>query len=276
MNKNIILKADILDIIFEKRNKVYGAYDLRKFYPNRLKRALGFMLFIALAFSVLTLVSPQKKGVISKPYDIPVTELKKVQDISKEAAKKPEVAKPETKTSATAANQKKFVKNILIVPVTVKTESIITLLPTDVIGTENIEIPDPGTARVQPDKPAAGIGNPGKTTPNMDITSAVELHAVDIPPAYPGGNDALHKFLQRNLHNPKDMEECESVSVRIRFVVNYNGKLQGFVTEQDGGEEFNNEVVRVLKKMPEWIPGKAKGQNVSVYYTFPVKFVSAY
>ncbi len=270
------MKADILDIIFEKRNKDYGAYDLRKFYPKRLKRALGFMLIIATAFSALTLLSPKVNGVITIPFDIPQTEMKKVYDISKEAAKKPEVAKPETKTTATPANQKIFIKNLFIVSNHVKTDSITTLLPTDFIGTENIGILKPGTARVQPDKPEAVIGNSEKITPNMDITSTVELHVVDIPPVYPGGNDALHKFLQRNLHNPTDMAEGESVSVRIRFVINYNGKLQGFVTEQDGGELFNKEVVRVLKKMPEWIPGKAKGQNVSVYYTIPVKFESAY
>ena len=53
----------------------------------------------------------------------------------------------------------------------------------------------------------------------------------------------------------------------------YDGKLKSFTTVQDGGEEFNKEVIRVLKKMPEWEPGKTKGQNVSVYYVIPVKFV---
>jgi periplasmic protein TonB len=69
------------------------------------------------------------------------------------------------------------------------------------------------------------------------------------------------------------LEDGEMVSVRIKFVVGYDGKLKGFTTVQDGGEEFNKEVVRVLKKMPEWIPGKTRGQNVSVYYVIPVKFV---
>ena len=44
---------------------------------------------------------------------------------------------------------------------------------------------------------------------------------------------------------------------------------------EDGGVVFNNEVIRVLKKMPEWIPGKMHGENVSVYYSIPVKFVSS-
>ncbi len=94
-------------------------------------------------------------------------------------------------------------------------------------------------------------------------------------PSYPGGIDALRKFLQRHLNNPKEMEEGEEVSVKVKFVVDYDGKLQSFVTVQDGGEEFNKEVVRVLKKMPNWVPGKTNGQNVSVYFTIPVKFVPA-
>jgi len=87
--------------------------------------------------------------------------------------------------------------------------------------------------------------------------------------------DALRRFLQRNLTNPKEMEEGEEVNVKIKFVVGYDGRLQSFITVQDGGEEFNKEVIRVLKKMPMWEPGKSNGQNVAVYYTIPVKFVSA-
>jgi protein TonB len=93
-------------------------------------------------------------------------------------------------------------------------------------------------------------------------------------PSYPGGMDALRKFLERNLENPRDMEEGEVANVKVKFVVGFNGELQSFVTVQDGGDEFNREVMRVLKKMPNWLPGKAKGQNVSVFYTIPVKFIS--
>ncbi len=93
-------------------------------------------------------------------------------------------------------------------------------------------------------------------------------------PSYPGGMDALRKFLERNLENPRDMEEGEVANVKVKFVVGFNGQLQSFVTVQDGGDEFNREVMRVLKKMPNWLPGKAKGQNVSVFYTIPVKFIS--
>ena len=67
------------------------------------------------------------------------------------------------------------------------------------------------------------------------------------------------------------MNSGESVTVKARFVVGYDGKLQGFRIIQDG-EMYSIKVMQVLKKMPDWVPGKAKGENVSVYYTIPVKF----
>ena len=94
-------------------------------------------------------------------------------------------------------------------------------------------------------------------------------------PAYPGGFTALKKFLEKNLHNPVEMDEGEMVEVKIRFVVGYDGKLKDFEILEDGGNMFNNEVIRVLKKMPEWLPGKSNGEKVSVYFTIPVKFTAA-
>ena len=99
--------------------------------------------------------------------------------------------------------------------------------------------------------------------------------AVEVLPSYPGGMDALRKFLEKNLQTPTEMENGETVSVRVKFVVDYTGKLKSFVTVLDGGEAYNKEVIRVLKKMPDWVPGKTRGENVSVYYIIPVKFTGA-
>ena len=108
-----------------------------------------------------------------------------------------------------------------------------------------------------------------------EINRTIPINNPDVMPSYPGGMDALRRFLERNLHNPKEMEEGEAVSVSVKFIVGYDGKLQGFVPAGAGDEEFYKEVVRVLKKMPEWIPGKANGENIAVYYAIPVKFVPA-
>ena len=127
-------------------------------------------------------------------------------------------------------------------------------------------------AVVEPVKAEPGAGSIEKVTPAIDKTSPINGDAVDVLPSYPGGMDALRKFLQKHLQTPDELESGESVSVRVKFVVDYTGKLKSFVTVQDGGQAYNNEVVRVLKKMPDWIPGKTKGENVSVYYVVPVRF----
>ncbi len=271
MNRNFILKADILDIIFEKRNKEYGAYNLRKFYPNRLKLALGFMFIIAMLFSAFIILPKKGNLVITKPYEIPPPEFKKIDTGPKEPEKKRELTEPEKKQ--TPLNQTKHTNNIVVVAKNDKSDTIKTILPTDITGNKNIVNAKPGPFLVEPFTTEPGTGEPEKNTPKIDKSTPMDMNDVDVPPAYPGGMDALRKFLEKNLHTPGELKSGETVSVRIKFVVNYNGKLQSFVTVLDGGEAYNKEVVRVLKKMPDWIPGKAKGENVTVYYTIPVKFV---
>jgi len=272
MNKNMIMKSDILDIIFEKRNKLYGAYDLRKFYPNRLKLALGFMFITTIAFSAFTLIPEKDDKLIAKPYVVKEIELKKVNDKPKEPEKKTELVKTEKPAAkATPVQQKQYTNNVKVVPNNVKTDTIVTLLPNDVISTKTVVTTNPGVPPVVLPVTEPGSGGGEKTTPAIDKTSPMEGDAVDVLPSYPGGMDALRKFLQKHLETPDELQNGETVSVRVKFVVDYTGKLKSFVTGQ-GGDAYNNEVVRVLKKMPDWIPGKTKGENVSVYYVIPVKF----
>jgi protein TonB len=270
MNKNMILKSDILDIIFEKRNKLYGAYNLRKFYPNRLKLALGFMFIIAISFSAFTLIPEKRNTLITKPYVFAGPELRKVEDKPKEPEKKTEVVKAKKPAArATPVQQRQFISNVKIVPNNVKPDTMVTLLPTDVIGTKTIVTTTPGIAPVI--VPAKEPGDRGeKTIAAIDKTSPMNGDAVDVLPSYPGGMDALRKFLQKNLQTPDELQSGETVSVRVKFVVDYTGKLKSFETVQS--DAYNKEVVRVLKKMPDWVPGKTKGENVSVYYVIPVSF----
>ena len=264
------MKSDVLDILFENRNKNYGAYDLRKFYANRLKKAFGIMMAIVITFSAFTFLPKRSHLVDARIFNIPETKLPTIKEEIKEPEKKQETPKSDVKP--TPVTQKALPSNPLIVDSNLKIDTIPTINENDVIGSTTVNEPGSGPAVVQPAN--TGPGDVSDAIPaKIDKPTTYGLDDVDMPPSYPGGMDALRKFLERNLHNPRDMQEGESVSVRVKFVVDYSGKLQSFVTLVDGGEEFNKEVVRVLKKMPEWIPGKAKGENVSVYYTIPVKFV---
>ena len=279
MEANKILSADILDIIFDGKNKEYGAYTLRKFYPGRIKIALSIMFVFAFIFSAFTYL-PNKKKVTTndRVYLIPDPELGKIPEQPKEPEiKQPEIKKPEIlpQPKVQPVNVNKFVSKIDIVDSKEKTDVIKTLTPEKQIGSVNIDVPDAGPLLVKPiEKPVAIGGGDAASTPKVDNITPMDGDAVDVQPSYPGGMSALIKFLQKNLQTPDEIQNEETVNVRIKFVVNYSGKLQSFVTVLDGGDAYNKEVIRVLKKMPNWIPGKAKGENVSVYYTIPVKFVS--
>ena len=269
MKTELILKSDVLDIVFENRNKAYGAYNLRKYYDNRLIKSLAIMIAVVTVLSAFTFIPKKKIAFVDDGYVTRTASLPQPKDKPKDKEKPNEVKPPKQKAPTQIWTNPKIVTNIEPVkPLSNLSDTVAIASVTD--------IGKPGDVPIVADPGDGGDGKEKNTEPvkpAIDINTPV--YEAEIMPSYPGGVDALRKFLQRNLTNPKDMEEGEEVSVKVKFVVGYNGKLQSFVTVQDGGEEFNKEVVRVLKKMPEWVPGKSNGQNISVYYTIPVKFVAA-
>ncbi|HTJ11069.1 MAG TPA: energy transducer TonB, partial [Dinghuibacter sp.] len=92
-------------------------------------------------------------------------------------------------------------------------------------------------------------------------------------PEFPGGEEALRRFFMRYLQTPDELESGAKVKVMIRFVVGKDGSLSAYAVQQSGGQIFDNEVVRVLKKMPKWTPGIQNGKPVAVYFSLPVTFM---
>ncbi len=267
-----ILQSDVLDIIFENRNKNYGAYALRKFYNNRLYKAFGATILVVIVLCSFTLIKSSVKPI----YEIPTIGgviLKEAPPVKKD---KPVEVKNENKpkanqkapAAATAFTAPKITANPHVEPI--KTLGVNTQ-----IGIVDVKGPSAVLPKV------GDLLLPGKDTntiaaivkPTVDKVTPTET--ADVMPAYPGGMGAFRKFLEKNLQNPQDLEEGQKVAVKIKFIVGYDGQLKGFETVEDGGTAFNNEVIRVLKKMPNWIPGKIGTENVSVYYTVPVKFEPA-
>jgi periplasmic protein TonB len=277
MNGEQIMKSDVIDIIFENKNKAYGAYNLRKFYNRRLNKALLIMLTMVVVLSAFTFL-PEKATVKEDGgYDTTPTVLGEAKN--KKEEKPQEKPKPKTQN----VPQAKLLANIIITkagPV----DTVKTIDSSVAIGSRNITVPNPGKGDTLTVGGTPGPGDDGgggeepvkPKVPDLPVFDpSVPVDNADVQPEFPGGMNKLRTFLQNNLTNPKDMEEGEMVSVKIKFVVGYDGKLKSFETIEDGGSEFNREVIRVLKKMPEWVPGKSNGRNVSVYYTIPVKFTPA-
>jgi protein TonB len=92
--------------------------------------------------------------------------------------------------------------------------------------------------------------------------------------SFPGGQQAWMNFLNKYLRTPDELEAGQKKSVMVRFSVGADGSISQFEIMQSGGEAFDNEVIRVLKKMPKWKPAVQNGHNVSVMFTQPVTFMA--
>jgi periplasmic protein TonB len=93
-----------------------------------------------------------------------------------------------------------------------------------------------------------------------------------IPPHFPGGEDAFHRFLGENLKWPqngdRDLEGTEVIS----FFVESDGQLTNFKVEKSLGAEFDKEVLRVMAKSPKWIPAKRDGKSIRSKYSAPFQY----
>ena len=95
----------------------------------------------------------------------------------------------------------------------------------------------------------------------------------EIPPSFPGGSAALVEWITKHLRYPVLAEEQGLEGhVLAAFWVTADGSVKHGKIVRSGGELFDNEVLRVLRFMPRWVPGRENGRAVSVRYTIPFVF----
>src|ERR1035437_1542509 len=97
---------------------------------------------------------------------------------------------------------------------------------------------------------------------------------IEQQPQYPGGYNAMLKFLRDHIQYPTKAQEASiQGTVYIRFVVRSTGKVTDVNVLTGIGGGCDEEGLRVVKKMPDWIPGWDSGKAISVYLTIPIKFM---
>lgn len=274
MTSQNILTADVLDIVFENRNKAYGAYALRKYYDQRLTKSLIAALSVVTAFLLLSF-QMNKKPLMNNSTEKGTVEIINLQPQQPEE-KIPEekrIEKPVEKPKA--VESVKATDNIIIVPDN-------KVLPGDevpeqaemenkMVGTENSSGEQFTNQAVKTEDKNANKNNNGINGEDViDVNNPIL--SPDEPPSYPGGIAALQNFLRRHLRTPDELETGQTASVKIKFIVGNEGEMYGYEVVQSAGDVFDNEVIRVLKKMPKWVPGKYRGQAVTTWFVIPVKF----
>ena len=96
---------------------------------------------------------------------------------------------------------------------------------------------------------------------------------VDQMPQFPGGHEKLKEFIEKNKRYPKSLQDCGIQGrVVVTFVVKKTGRISHAKVVRGVDPASDKEALRVVRKMPRWIPGKMGGKNVNVRYTIPVDF----
>jgi periplasmic protein TonB len=271
MEPESILTADWLDLIFENQNKEYGAYRLRKGYPASLAKSLAWVMLIPVALCMLHFIDPRFFSGARRTAVPPL-----VQDTMRIIEVALSKAIP-IRTPSLAPRPRRPVPppTILEVPVFSR------LNPAPPRMAEQWHGDDPGPGAANDSRAGEGEGLNG-SAPMQDkapggarSAGAAEgpLAASEVIPQYPGGLQALSRFLTKNLRAPKSQEDSPaSVRVLVQFIVDKTGQISGVEILQSGGEDFDREVMRVVHKMPVWSPGMQNGQRVCVYFRLPVIF----
>ncbi len=264
MNAETILRSDVLDIVFENRNKLYGAYPLRKDYDKRLLVAMATITTAVLLFCIADYFQHKRND--NANLMGPVIQVPDSVIFSKVTIpEKPRIIQPVIPVAA--------VKNPvpIIVPDKEVKEPIHTMDEMDgkIIGDKDIE----GPVSNSENQPAPETHTTVVSTAPAPAPEPEVLETAQLMPEFPGGMQALIRFLGKNLVVPENaLEPGEKVRVPVKFVVDKEGKLSDIVFPDQSNVIFKKEIIRVLSKMPKWKPGAQNGRVVSVYYTIPVIF----
>jgi periplasmic protein TonB len=270
MQPELILQSDVLDIIFENRNKEYGAYELRSQYDKRLKKSLVIIFSIFFSLIGLFLMRKHFFPTVNKQsvfIDLPVTELTRIPE------PRPDFRPREKPIHQRMVVQRPFTKPLITRIQPSNPPPTMEELSKSIISNKSGTGQELIAGEFLQDN--QGTEDKGKAAPNGEPEENSNLEKAEIMPEFPGGLTALQRFLSRNLKPPADgMEPGSIIKVLVKFVVDRDGSITGIEFEQSGGREYDNEVLRVMKKMPSWKPGMQNGRTVRVYFKIPVVFQS--
>ena len=259
MEGNKILTADFLDILFEGRNKEYGAYELRKTYNRRIMTAIVVMIAVCLFAFLMSVLANRKSDDDNKDIVIQDVSLENVKQQEKKPEPPPPPPPPKVEPPKIEIKQftpPKIVKDEEVKEPPPKQEE----LEKTTIGTINQEGVQTDVV-APPVEQGTGVVEAPKVTEDYDK----EFKTVQIQAKFPGGADAWTKYLQRNLKADAPTENgaaTGSYTVVVSFLVDKDGNISEVKADNDPGYGTAAEAVRVISRGPKWIPAVQNGRNV--------------
>ncbi len=283
MAKDVDLSSkEWTDVIFEGKNKEFGAYELRRQSDKRHNRAVIFVL-IGL---ILVLIGGYFWGMYSdyrreqRELELQAQLEQQLADIAAAEAEDPEEVEEVPQAVEEPQREEALPEEILN---TIKDTEI--SIAADEEVTEDITSKDD----VAESTAAAGSTTFDQGTDNLNVVRehkeeiiVEEKHepvkeeiftAVEQMPQFPGGEGELLKYISTHIKYPTMAAENNIQGrVVVKFVVQKDGKVGEVVVLRGQDPDLDKEAVRVVKTLPNFIPGKMNGQAVSVWYTLPINF----
>lgn len=243
------------EIVFENRNKEYGAYSIRKKYNRTL--LLGFIIGIVVLSAAIIIpyfkASAMQKVAQQKEREViaVMENLDQPEEIRVEAPPPPPPAETQQQIKYVAPEVVDSIKPEDEVQLMTMDETVETIQDEEVV--EVVEVVE---EEVEEYKPPAEV-----------------FVIVEEMPTFPGGTEALFKFIYDNIEYPRDaLENGIEGNVVVRFCVTYKGKIEQSEVIRGIHPSLDAEAVRIINTLPTWNPGKQAGNPVNVWYTLRVQF----
>lgn len=275
MDVNKILQSDLLDLLFEDRNKAYGAYNLRRTYHRRLAIALACTAAVALLALGGSLLASSLKKASDKKLNVSEVQLT---EIKQEEEKKPEPPPPPPpKQEPPKVEMTKFTPPKIVKDEEVKKEDIppevekLEETKIDVVSQEGIK--DEGIATPAVIDEGKQVIEEKKEEDENKVFEKVEVEA-----SFPGGEREWRKYLERNLdaNTPVDNGAPEgSYTVVVQFIVDKEGNISDVRALTNHGYGMEAEATKIIKKGPKWVAAIQNGRQVKAYRKQPITFVVA-
>ena len=274
MAKVDLIDNSWVDLVFEGKNKEYGAYVLRKETGKRNVKALiwvliGIAIIFAIAYANMAIQNAIKNSV-SVETDVELSKLAQKKE-AKVERKEPVKVEMEQKVVEKVKSSVKFTAPEIKKDDEVKPED--ELKSQDDLQKTNTAI---GAFDVKGNDEAEGEVLKAKEVvvdekPKEEETKVFDV--VEQMPQFPGGPQALFEYLSKNIKYPVVAEENGIQGrVIVTFVVERDGSITDVRVAKSVDPSLDKEAQRVVRSMPHWIPGKQNGSAVRVKYTVPVTF----
>ncbi len=278
MDVNKILTTDLLDLVFEGRNKEYGAYELRRSYNSRLTRALLITASLALLIILGSFISNLTKDPNKGKVDVKEVQLAEIKEDKNEPPPPPPPKPPEPPKVEMA----KFTP-----PKVVKDEEVkedekppeVEKLEDTKIGNVNQEGKKDEGIVAPPVEDKGGVVEAPKQDDEDKVFQKVEIDA-----EFPGGNQGWTRYVTREIERNIDelQEDGKSGTAVILFIVDKEGAVsdvRALPCSESGvpdclgpGSKLAEIAVNAIRKGPKWKPAVQNGRNVKAYRRQPVKF----